>query len=395
MSEPYIGNKSSLFSEFPVCPGIKYSVVIPVKNEANYITNTLTALALQNDINGEKLNPKLFEILVLANNCSDNSVELIQKFQLIHPELNLYLVEIKLPKKSANIGFVRRMLMESAYLRLSSNNGGLILTTDGDTTVANDWIAQTQMEIVKGADVVGGRILLYENEIEDLDLLTRLHHFKDEKYNLLIAELEGIILNPDFDAAPRHHQHFNGSFAITTECYAKSGGVPVVEYLEDCAFFDRLQLIDAKIRHSYNVKVHTSARCAGRTAIGLSQQLNVWQSLGENIKEYQVESSVSITERLHKKRSLMDLWHLKRGLTEPDFHSILISIFPDTVFDDQAFAYFKSCNYFGEWYHHLMGITLIEHQNGLETDTIDMAIEKLQEMINDYSDARFSQTSIR
>ncbi|MFP3591504.1 hypothetical protein [Chryseobacterium sp. SIMBA_038] len=111
--------------------------------------------------------------------------------------------------------------------------------------------------------------------MESLDQLTRLLHLKDEKYQLLVAELEGKIIDSDFDPFPRHHQHFNGSFAITSESYAKSGGVPIVEHLEDCAFFEQLQALDTKIRHSFDVKVYTSARCVGRAQIGLSYQLNV------------------------------------------------------------------------------------------------------------------------
>ncbi|QIY83176.1 hypothetical protein HER18_06345 [Chryseobacterium sp. NEB161] len=196
------------------------------------------------------------------------------------------------------------------------------MTTDGDTSVAPDWICQTIAEINSGADAVGGRILFYQDEVECLDQSTLSHFLKDEEYQLLIAELEGKIIGFDFDPVPRHHQHFNGSFAITTDCYARSGGIPQVEYLEDCAFFEKLQTIDAKVRHSNKVKVYTSARFAGRTQTGLSHQLGVWKDLGQKLEDYYVESCASVTNRFEQKKHLLNLWKLKntvnsRSLTKP------------------------------------------------------------------------------
>lgn len=384
----------SFFSKFPILPSVKASVVIPVKDEQVYILQTLSSFVDQVDILGERLDSNQFEILVLANNCSDDSVAFIKKFQLDHPDLNLYLQEITLSKSQANIGYVRRKLMESAYSRLVQNGGGIMMTTDGDTSVSNDWISQTQQEIINGADVVGGRILLYEDELENLDEFTLLHHFKDEKYQLLIAELEAKIIDCECDPHPRHHQHFNGSFAITTDCYAKSGGVPMVTYLEDCAFFDRLQTIDAKIRHSYNVKVHTSARWIGRTEIGLSHQLNVWKNLGKNVDNYFVESCLSITKRFVQKRSLLDLWNSKNQITESEFHQKIKKIIPEINIEKDNFSLFNNCQYFGEWFQKLMIIKNKSNKENIPAVSIDTAIKDLQMKIQEYSNHDFAQTSI-
>jgi len=383
----------SLFSRFKISPDVKSSIVIPVKDEEAYILQTLTSFSVQADIFGKPFDPKQYEILVLANNCSDRSVALIKKFQQNHPNLNIYLEEITLSNGQANIGYVRRKLMECAYRRLCKNGVGIIMTTDGDTMVATDWIAQTQWEINNGADVVGGRILLYPDELEGLDEFTRIHHVKDEKYHLLIAELEGNIINPAFDPVPRHHQHFNGSFAITTECYARSGGVPVVDHLEDCAFFERLQSIDARIRHSYKVKVHTSARCIGRTEIGLSYQLNVWKNLGKQVEEYFVESCDSVINRLIQKKSLMTVWELK-GQNEFDFSQLMKKNVPEITVDEEIFTSFTNSLYFGEWYEKVI---IHQQNNGNEKYPcvpIDTCIKDLQNQLHKYSNHDLSQTSI-
>ena len=172
--------QSSLFSNFILSSKVKASIVIPVKDEEAYIERTLLAFSKQVDIWGKPLDTLEFEILVLANNCSDRSVLMIKDFQKRHPNLNIHLEEITLVAHQANIGHVRKQLKEAAYYRLVKNGGGIIMTTDADTCVAPDWIAQNQFEIEKGADAVGGRILFCKDELECLDGLTYSHHFWNE-----------------------------------------------------------------------------------------------------------------------------------------------------------------------------------------------------------------------
>ena len=393
MKNPTEHSSEYLFSKNEVSPNIKSCIVIPVKDEEAYILKTLTSFLNQVDIFGEPLDFDQFEILVLANNCTDNSVALIKKFQLNYPHLNLYLDEVKLSPANANIGYVRRKLMECAFARLSKNGGGVIMTTDGDTMVASDWIAHTHWEIDNGAEVVGGRILLSDNELADLDEFTSTHHFKDEEYRLLIAELEGKIMNSEFDPNPRHHQHFNGSFAITTQCYKRSGGVPEVKYLEDCAFFERLETVDAKIRHSHKVVVYTSARCIGRTEIGLSYQLNVWKNLANHADDYFVESCASIIQRFTQKRNLIKLWEFKNQ-TESEFFQKLQKIAPEITASEKIYSLLISSIYFGEWYEKLIQQKQIHWNRKFPDVPIDTAIKDLQSKLQEYSDYDFAQTSI-
>ncbi len=395
MTHPVEHGSDSFFSRFEISPKVKSCIVIPVKDEEAYILKTLTAFLMQVDVFGEPFDSRQFEILVLANNCSDHSVACIREFQHQHPHLNIYLEEVTLPPGQANIGYVRRKLMECAYSRLCKNGGGIIMTTDGDTTVSPDWIGQTQREIHNGADAVGGRILLYPDELAGLDEVTRLYHGKDEKYQLLIAELEGKMISSGFDPVPRHHQHFNGSFAITTECYERSGGVPVVKYLEDCAFFERLESIDARIRHSYQVNVHTSARCIGRTEVGLSYQLNVWKNLGHPVGDYLVESCASVISRLTQKRSLMALWESRDQTNGPDFYRIMKQTVPEIPAGEEIYNSFNTSLYFGEWYARVNHLKQMSFHKRYPDVPIDTAIKDLQTRLHDLSsNHNFSQTSI-
>lgn len=127
----YIHHHKQLFSNFPIQQTVKASIVIPVKNEETYIEDLLNSLKGQVDLSGNKIDYVYFEILILANNCTDETVNLIKEFKKKNDEINLYLEEVTLDAEEANIGYVRKTLMDLAYARLCTNGGGIILTTDG------------------------------------------------------------------------------------------------------------------------------------------------------------------------------------------------------------------------------------------------------------------------
>ncbi|WP_310429052.1 hypothetical protein [Chamaesiphon sp. VAR_48_metabat_135_sub] len=70
---------------------------------------TLTALANQTHLSGKPLNPLTYEIIILANNCSDDSATIARQFAQQHPELVLHIAEVTLPPDLAYIGQRRKM----------------------------------------------------------------------------------------------------------------------------------------------------------------------------------------------------------------------------------------------------------------------------------------------
>lgn len=373
-----------LFNELPISPEVFVTIVIPAKNEEEYIVECLTAFLHQIDQEGQILDQKSFEILVLANNCTDHTVRNVHSFKEENPTLQLFVEEIFLEKEKANIGFVRKSLMDAAHSRLKKNGGGIIMTTDADTLVSEDWIFQNISEINNGADAVGGRILFKEEEFSALDQLTSTLHQKDEKYQLLVAELESLILQ-NFDCNKMgHHQHFNGSFAVTTDCYERSGGIPDVVHLEDCAFYEQLLRVDANVRHSNEVSVQTSARYIGRTEIGLSNQLNIWSKINPANTNFLVESADSLVNRFRIKKKLLHLWK-RRDLESLDFVQKLKLIDDNTIFDEQIISKFYASNYFGEWFQEIKDQNESTWLSQFTPGFIDQEILKLGDLIKNYS----------
>ncbi len=148
-------------------------VIVPVRNEAETLAATLKALTYQIDLEGKKLDWQRYEVILLANNCSDNSAEVARYFARLHPELVLHVVELTLPPAEAYIGRVRQILMDEAYRRLVYNGReqGIIASTDGDSQVTPMWIAANIAEIAAGADAVGGRIYTTKKRSRILKLL--------------------------------------------------------------------------------------------------------------------------------------------------------------------------------------------------------------------------------
>lgn len=294
----------------PPSPRCEVCVIAPVRNEVETLELTLSALANQVDLNGQPLDPTRYEIILLANNCSDDSAALARLFARRHPDLALHVVERTLPSAEAYIGRVRQLLMDEAYYRLSSLGckRGIIASTDGDSQVSPTWVAATHYEIACGADAVGGRLLTNRADRAALDPYARACHLRSAGYSFLIAELESY-LDPDpYDYAPRHDQHGGASLAVTVEMYARAGGLPPVRTSEDVAFYQALLRVNARFRHSPLVRVVTSARLTGRATGGQASQLSEWAAMGRQQQPFLVASAEAIATRLQTRHQLRELW---------------------------------------------------------------------------------------
>lgn len=285
-------------------------VIVPVRNEATTLEQTLHALAFQVELDGQPLHPDRYEVIVLANNCTDDSVAIAQAFADRHPQFVLHIVERIFPSSEAYIGRMRQLLMDEAYRRLSQlkRPKGVIASTDGDSQVSAQWIAATLYEVSQGADAVGGRILSDRKGRAELEPYTKACFLREVGYRFLISELEAY-LDPDpFDPLPRHFQHYGASLAVTAEMYALSGGMPPVHTPEDVAFYQALRRVNARFRHSPLVQVTTSTRQTGRAPQGLANQLAQWEKMGQHQQTFGVEPAKAWSTRFRARNQLRQLW---------------------------------------------------------------------------------------
>ncbi len=294
----------------PPAPECELCVTIPAYNEEADIARTLGALTAQTDLSGQPLDPARYEVLVLANNCTDRTGEIVREFAARHPALRLHLIEIALAKPHAHVGAARRLVMDEACRRLESlgKPRGVIAATDADTRVRPRWVAANLAEIAAGADAVGGRILAGVEEIAALAPGTRRYYRLDTQYRTLRAAYE-TILDPDpANPWPRHHHCFGASLAVTVKTYRRAGGLPVRPCLEDMAFIDALERLEARVRQSPAVNVLTSLRVAGRVDVGLSGTLSKWTRAAAEGEPLLLESPDTLAREAANRVYLRRLW---------------------------------------------------------------------------------------
>lgn len=281
----------------PPLPTLTTSVVVPVRNEEQSLPRLLAALAVQQDEAGARLDPTMFEVILLLNNCMDGSAAVARAWQRRVP-FPLHFAERELPPAEAHVGRARRMLFDAAYARLPAT--GLILTTDADSAPAPDWLWACQQEVQRGVEGVGGRVLLFPVERAALPAPVRRLFLLDIGYRRALEHLRHLYAPEAHDPFPRHHQHFGASFAITARAYGRTGGLPPVPTSEDVALYHALLRVGGRFRHSLRARVFTSARFTGRARGGLADAFVWWQEQNRTGTPILVESARHAQQRLHQ-----------------------------------------------------------------------------------------------
>ncbi len=289
--------------------GCRACVTVPARNEAEALPRCLDALGRQVDLSGSPLAPELVEVLLLLNNCTDRSAEVACQWQSAHPRVKLHVAERTLAGTEAHVGAARRLLMDTAWKRMRGHGEAAVavLSTDADTQVAPDWIAQNLRTLQDGADVVGGVVEVLPEEAAALPSHIRCCHWRDRRYARLVALLEHLLDPQEGDPWPRHLDHFGSSLACTPEAYEKAGGMPAVSPLEDEAFIDGVRRACLKLRHAPEVRVYTSARLQGRAVMGLAGQLRLWSKL-EDCDAHVVRSAAFLEHRFRSMRRLREIF---------------------------------------------------------------------------------------
>ena len=114
------------------------SIILPIRNEAKYIKQTLESILYQKDIEQE------IEILIVDGMSTDGTRDIIIKYQKDHPNIHL----IDNPEKIVSTGFNRA---------LNESKGDIIIRVDGHCEIAPDYIQKCLECLAKiNADCVGG-----------------------------------------------------------------------------------------------------------------------------------------------------------------------------------------------------------------------------------------------
>ncbi len=242
-------------------------VAVPVRDEEERIGLCLDALARQEEVDFADL-----AVVLLLNNTTDGTAEQVRALAPHAPYVT-WMHQVDLAPGQANAGWARRLAMDAA-LALAAP-GGLLLTTDADTRVNDDWIDCTRREIAAGADAVAGYVMADGAELMQLDPAVLERGRLEWQYQQLAAELVARVDREPHDPWPRHNQNCGASAAITADAYRAIGGLPPKPVGEDRALFEEVRRKDGRVRHSLEVGVLTSARTDGRACGGLADEIRL------------------------------------------------------------------------------------------------------------------------
>jgi hypothetical protein len=286
----------------PIEPACRLTVLIPARNEASSIQRALDAFARQTGSSA-------FEVIVFANNCTDATAERARIATRAQGRFHAYVVEGSLPSASAHVGSARKLLMDAAAERLiaAARPTGIVATTDADTIVAPDWVANTHVEMLR-ADAVAGFVEVAARDRQQMPAPVRRLYARETALRRALTEIEDLIDPRPEDPPPRHGAFVGASFAVTAEQYMRAGGIPAVPCLEDREFMFALRRIDARIRHSLRVRASTSGRREARVSGGFGAFIDHLHRHGASGESVNVEDPRILIFQFERRAILRRLW---------------------------------------------------------------------------------------
>ena len=284
-------------------------VAVPAHNEAPYIAECLAALALQRDETGAPIARGSLEILIFANNCTDETASVARNVSqsIPHP---VRVVEENMPMGQLNAGWARKRAMDLAAIRLAEAAPihGLILTTDADSRVGPTWLSAILHEFDKGADCVAGYIDAIPAEYLALGRTFLDRGRLEDTYLRYLAEISARCDPRLHDPWPNHRVSSGASLAVTLPAYSAIGGLPPRPVGEDSALTRTLDRAGFKVRHSMDVCVATSCRFDGRATGGAADTMRHRHSVPDAPCDDNMERALQATRRALCKGILREHW---------------------------------------------------------------------------------------
>ena len=283
-------------------------VTIPVRNEEALIASCLRALLRQRDRNGSPPTSFTFGIVLLFNNCTDRSAD-VARACLAGSGVPFMICEEQLSPERANAGSARRLAMDIAalWMERAGDPDGLLLTTDADSRVPDDWVARNLGALKAGTSAVAGRIHWDQRPAPAMPA-SLLHRIAvEEAYEARLAELAARIDPLAHDPWPNHRTASGASYAVTLDAYRAIGGLPDIPCGEDRALARALERRDLRIRHAPDITVLTSTRLQGRALGGAADTLNARSEDPDLAGDPALEPVATVARRYSWRRRLRDL----------------------------------------------------------------------------------------
>ncbi|NEU13063.1 glycosyltransferase family 2 protein [Methylobacterium sp. BTF04] len=284
-------------------------VCVPARNEAEILPRLIRSLDAQLGAgDGARL-----RVVILANNCTDGTVELIHAMERDGEATHLILrvIEARIAPPDAHVGTARRMALDAGadWLDADAVVDGVVLSTDADAVAPADWV-RANLAALDGAELVGGRLVIHgavsDPALDDL-------HRRIERYWVGVRALEEALDPPAHDPAPRHGDHVAASLAIRADLYRRVGGLPALACGEDNAFVARVRLHGGRVRHCPAVSIAVSDRATGRVEGGMATEMTRRARVAAGTEAYLLPPASHWCALIARRRALREAWNAPAG----------------------------------------------------------------------------------
>ncbi len=270
----------------PVCAPRPVFVAIPARMEASSIAACLAAL----DRSAARVPGCDVRVLVLVNNSVDATAEQARNVEPV--AIAIEVVVVSLPPADAHAGMARRMALDLCADRLPDD--GVLMTTDADSCVDENWIAANLAELEAGADAVAGAIAAIEGDV------TAMPEARHDEWHLahLHARLHTLLDPRPHERWPTHIWSWGASLAVTVNAYRAVGGLPAIPLAEDRAFAEHLDRLGFRVRRSHAPVVYTSLRREGRAPGGFADLIDSYLHDQSALCDAALEPTAILARRL-------------------------------------------------------------------------------------------------
>ena len=229
------------------------AVVIPVYNEKKFITDTLEGLRKQKfDSFTHRELLSGFRVVVVDNNSTDGTAEIVRAYANTHPDLTLELIEEK-EKGSGRAA-------DTGARYAIAHGAQIIARTDADSIPTETWLGEIVGAILRGNRLAGGRVRARHDEgltslvFNGIGLLWHVGH-----------AIEWFKTRNNAPSERRSFAVVGNNMAIDAEMYELSGGFPrtsMEEVDDDSVLQRRVSEVTGgkQIALQGSAVVHTSLR---------------------------------------------------------------------------------------------------------------------------------------
>ena len=236
-------------SVLPRMPISTVGVVVAVaKNEEQNIEGFIQSVAEQNFPKETGLNPQNFEVLIVVNNSTDETLQVGRYYRdKIRPPIPTYIIQKDFPEPLANLGSARKFGNDLSSMRMMSRNRVLnlpydesyLFSLDVDNRIPKNFLSSgTQLFRLSQAEAIGGELNLFA--IDDYA------HEGTPNYRWLGELYRNQSEHKQSNNSSRHNTHGNAS-AVTAHAHALAGGIQAFSPGQDSQLRDKLEMLGIKV----------------------------------------------------------------------------------------------------------------------------------------------------